>query len=62
MMKISIEYLLAHTSETVEVGRVPCVGECVSAATLDEACFEVKDVIHLTNPVKNGVVAIVRVK
>jgi hypothetical protein len=56
-MKVSVEFLLTHTSDEYEVGRVPCIGERVEWR---DNTFEVKDVIHILDA--RTVVAIVRVK
>jgi len=58
-MKIQVEYLLSHTDATYDVGRIPCVGEYVS---IGDDCHEVKEVIHILDPIPNQVKAIVRVK
>lgn len=59
-MLVSVEFLLGHTSELCEVGRIPCVGEHVCIGSDDDAAtYEVKSVIHM---VGREVFAIVRVK
>lgn len=59
-MKINVEFLLTHDSSVYDVGRIPCIGECVD---IDDSCHEVKMVIHLLNadPEKQYQ-AIIRVK
>lgn len=61
-MKIRVEFLLTHTSDVYDVGRIPCVGEDV-AIGFDGDCHEVKAVIHILNAdPETQVQAVVRAK
>jgi len=61
-MKIRVEFLISHSADLCEVGRVPCIGESVSDG-LDGVAYEVLSVIHILNAVHSEhIVAIVRVR